>query len=89
MPGSPQTTEIVSRWRDAPPSACLCSRSVDFLRRTSQLKDLDFILAHIDDLREVFEVRDGEVKMVRAAGRAHCRPRARRSFGAGQELLSY
>jgi 2-phosphosulfolactate phosphatase len=65
QPGSPETAEIVSRWRDATPSACLCSRSVDFLRRTSQLGDLDFILAHIDDLRDVFEVRDGEVKMVR------------------------
>jgi len=40
--------------------------AVDFLRRPSQLRDLDFILAHIDDLREVFEVRDGEVKMIRA-----------------------
>src|SRR5262249_22359579 len=47
LPGSPQTIDVVSRWRDAPPSACLCSRSVDFLRRTNQLRDLDFILAHI------------------------------------------
>src|SRR5437868_5279485 len=60
LPGSSQTSEIVSRWRHAPPSACLCSRSVDFLRRTNQLRDVDFILAHIDDLRDVFEVRDGE-----------------------------
>ena len=71
LPGNPQTADIVRRWRDAPPSACLCSRSVDFLRRTSQLSDLDFILAHIDDLREVFEVRDGEVKMIRPASPAH------------------
>ena len=63
-------------WRDALPSACLCSRSVDFLRRTGQLTDLDFILAHIDDLQEVFEVRDGEVKMIRASAQAHCRPRS-------------
>jgi hypothetical protein len=62
---------------------------VDFLRRTSQLRDLDFILAHIDDLRDVFEVRDGEVKMVRAAAHWHCRPRVRRRFGAGQECLSF
>ena len=64
-PASPQTVDIVGRWRDAPPGACLGSRSVDFLRRTSQLRDLDFILAHIDDRREVFEMRDGEVKMIR------------------------
>ncbi|HWB85979.1 MAG TPA: 2-phosphosulfolactate phosphatase [Bryobacteraceae bacterium] len=66
-PGSSKTAGIVNRWRDAPPRACLCSRSVDFLRRTSQLRDLDFILAHIDDLPHVFEVRDGEVKMIQAA----------------------
>jgi 2-phosphosulfolactate phosphatase len=76
LPESPQTADIVSRWRDAPPSACLCSRSVDFLRRTDQLTDLDFILAHIDDLQEVFEVRDGEVKMIKAPAQAHCRPRS-------------
>ncbi len=59
-----QTAGIVSRWGDAPPSACLGSCSVDFLRRTRQLRDLDFILAHIDDVSEVFEVREGEVKMI-------------------------
>ncbi len=89
LPGNLRTPEIVSRWRDAPPRACLRSRSVDFLRRTSQLRDLDFILAHIDDLRDVFEVRDGEVKMVRATAHTHCRPWARRSSGAGQECLSF
>ena len=89
LPGSQQTTDIVKRWRDAPPSACLGSRSVDFLRRTGQLGDLDFILSHIDDLREVFEVRDGEVKMLRVAAHVQCRPRARRWFGAGEECLSF
>ena len=64
LPGSSRTADIVKRWRDAPPSACLCSRSVDFLRRTSQMRDLEFILAHIDDVREVFEVRNGEVQPI-------------------------
>ena len=66
-PGSPQTADVVRRWRDAPPSACLCSHSVDFLRRTGQLNDLDFILGHIDDLPNVFEIRNGEVRMIPAA----------------------
>jgi len=63
-PGSARTTEVVGRWRDAAPTACLCSRSVDFLRRTGQLRDLDFILGHIDDLPQVFEIRNGEVRTV-------------------------
>ena len=60
--GSMQTTEVVRRWGDAVPHECLCSRSVDFLKRTGRLSDLDFILGHIDDLPQVFEIRDGEVK---------------------------
>jgi 2-phosphosulfolactate phosphatase len=62
-----QTGDVVSRWGDAPPDACLCSHSVDFLKRSGQLCDLDFILAHIDDLRRVFEVRSGEVVERRCA----------------------
>ena len=56
-----RTVEIVERWRDSPAKACLCSRSVDFLRRSGQLRDLDFILSHVDDLNAVFPVRAGEV----------------------------
>jgi 2-phosphosulfolactate phosphatase len=63
-PESAQTKGVVGRWRGAPPEACLCSRSVDYLRRTGQLRDLDFILAHMDDLRAVFTVRNGEVEMI-------------------------
>jgi len=68
LPGNSETSALVSRWRDAPPEACLGSRSVDFLKRTGRTKDLDYILAHIDDLRHVFAVRNGEVKMI--SGRA-------------------
>jgi 2-phosphosulfolactate phosphatase len=64
LPGTRFTTEIVDRWQDAPAHACLCSRSVDFLRRTGQLQDLDFILSHIDDLPAVFVLREGEVAMI-------------------------
>jgi len=63
-PANAQTKAVVSRWRDADAEACLCSRSVDFLRRTDQLKDLDFILTHINDLGAVFTVKNGEVKVI-------------------------
>jgi 2-phosphosulfolactate phosphatase len=69
-PENQETAALVNRWRDAPAGACLCSHSVDFLRRTGQLRDLDFILDHIDDLRAVFAVRDGEVKMIAQEERA-------------------
>jgi 2-phosphosulfolactate phosphatase len=62
--GSALTSEVVKSWCDAPATACLVSRSVDFLQRTGQLRDLDFILGHIDDLDQVFEVRNGEVQVI-------------------------
>src|SRR6266481_5414083 len=86
IPSNPQTAALVSRWRTAPPEACLCSNSVDYLRRTGQLRDLKFILAHIDDLRAVFTVRNGEVKMIpetRASAAhsfLHTRTNCRRRF---------
>jgi len=64
LPENSRTTSIVDRWRDAPPQACLCSRSVEFLTRTGRFNDLDFILTHIDDLRAVFAVLNGEVKLL-------------------------
>ncbi len=76
---SAQTDDVVRRWRDAPPTACLCSRSVDFLKRTGQLRDLDFILRHVDDLGQVFKIRNGEVKALRAPARTHRRAPLRRS----------
>jgi 2-phosphosulfolactate phosphatase len=65
LPGNPETAALISRWRGQPPEACLCSRSVSFLKRTDRIRDLDFIFAHIDDLRAVFVVRNGEVCMIR------------------------
>ena len=64
QPGNSETGELVRRWENAPPKACLMSRSVDYLLRSGQLKDLDFILNHIDDLRCVFAVEAGEVRMI-------------------------
>lgn len=70
---NPETYSVVNRWQDAPPSACLCSNSIGFLKRTGKLQDLDYILAHIDDLQRIFEVRNGEVTMSRPAGRSRLR----------------
>ena len=55
------TGEIVRRWREASPEACLVSNSVKYLRRTGQLEDLDFVLSHINDVHSAFLLCDGEV----------------------------
>jgi phosphosulfolactate phosphohydrolase-like enzyme len=55
------TAALVRRWRTASPDAWLVSKSVHYLRASGQLEDLDFILAHQDDLPDVFQLHHGEV----------------------------
>ena len=44
------TLRLVERWRGAPHDAFRLSQSVDYLQRSGQLRDLDFILSHFDDV---------------------------------------
>ena len=67
-----RTQCIVDLWGTAPAEACLCSKSVAYLRRSGQIKDLDFTLEHVNDLPHVFTMRDGEVVTVATAIRAEC-----------------
>ena len=41
---------LVERWGTASHGAFLMSRSVAYLQRSGQLRDLDFILRHLDDV---------------------------------------
>lgn len=66
-----RTGALVARWRHQSPEACLSSRSVGFLKRTGRLHDLDFIFSHIDDLPDIFAVRNGEVLRHRATPGTH------------------
>ena len=61
QPENDRTSALVERWGTATVEACLCSKSVSYLRRSGQTKDLDFTLAHVNDLPDVFMVKDGEV----------------------------
>jgi 2-phosphosulfolactate phosphatase len=66
-----RTARLIARWSGAPPEAFLASKSVDYLRRSGQLHDLEFILDHVDDLDEVFELCGGEL-VPAERGRARC-----------------
>lgn len=61
-----QTEALIDEWRGQPVERIVESRSAVYLRDTGQLADLDFILAHVDDLDEVHRM-DGE-ELVLAAG---------------------
>jgi len=61
------TEAIVTRWQGAPVEACLVSKSIDYLARSRQLDDLDFVLSHVNDLAEVFALDNDEVVRVAPA----------------------
>lgn len=60
-PANEATLSLIKTWATERPEAALHSKSADYLRRTGQSQDLDFILAHINDLGDSYEVRSGEV----------------------------
>jgi 2-phosphosulfolactate phosphatase len=61
------TEEIVDRWGDRRPEDIAGGASAGYLEASGQGDDIQFILAHIDDLDQAFLLRDGEV--VAASGR--------------------
>jgi len=63
----PNTVDLVGRWSGSPPDACFASNSVRYLRRSGQMEDLEFILAHVNDLSAACVMRYGEVALAPAA----------------------
>ena len=64
QPANQTTEEIVERWSGAPVDGFLISKSVEYLRRTGQLPDLDYILSHVDDIQAVFVLKEKEIIMI-------------------------
>jgi 2-phosphosulfolactate phosphatase len=59
-----RTEDIVERWRGAPVAAISSGASAAYLRRTGQLRDLEFVLAHVDDIGETYRAQSGRVVRV-------------------------
>lgn len=59
--GDELTERLLDRWVDAPLETLRDGRSAKYLLDTDQGQDLDFVLSHVDDLRDVFAVSNGEV----------------------------
>jgi 2-phosphosulfolactate phosphatase len=59
-----ETLEFVERWSGAPLSACTKGKSAAYLRSSGQLNDLDFILAHVNDVNAVFKMDCDEIMML-------------------------
>jgi hypothetical protein len=59
-PGDTATVECIERWRDASLHVIREGRSADYLRRSQQEHDLEFVLSHIDDVATVPWLATGE-----------------------------
>lgn len=61
---TPQTSELVARWHKASTAEVRGTESAQYLERSGQLEDLEFVLAHVDDLATVPSLADGHLTAV-------------------------
>jgi 2-phosphosulfolactate phosphatase len=61
VPEDNKTAAIVNLWKDKPVTVCGEGKSAEYLRRSGQIKDLDFILKHINDLKSALSVKNDEI----------------------------
>jgi 2-phosphosulfolactate phosphatase len=66
-PEDKETAEIVDRWEKAPQDAWHRSKSMEYLRKTAQFADLDFVQEHVNDLPAAFMLKHGEVVLIPVA----------------------
>jgi 2-phosphosulfolactate phosphatase len=63
-PQDTRTAAIIEQWSGAPVDSIIPGPSAEYLHKSGQVRDLDFILAHIDDLDEVYRYERGQVIQV-------------------------
>src|SRR5712692_514836 len=56
-----RTAAIVEQWSGAPVNSIVNGPSADYLRNSGQVKDLEFILSHVDDLKDVYRFERSQV----------------------------
>jgi 2-phosphosulfolactate phosphatase len=61
QPSNVLVEEIANRWGAARDDSFMDGHSVRYLADTGQMYDAEFVLAHIDDLDDVYEMRNGEL----------------------------
>ncbi len=62
-----ETEDIISLWSGVSPEIVRDGQSADYLRRSGQLHDLEFVIHHIDDLDIVPQLIDGELVVASGA----------------------
>jgi 2-phosphosulfolactate phosphatase len=64
VPEDEKTAAVINLWKDKPVTVCGEGKSAEYLRRSGQIKDLDFILRHVNDLNFAFSVKNDEIVKV-------------------------
>ena len=59
-----KTSDLVSRWHNTSADEIRSGKSAEYLNRSGQQEDLEFILDHIDDLDTVPSLVNGELAPV-------------------------
>ena len=77
-PENDRTADIVEQWREEPVAACATGASGAYLQRSGQLDDLDFVLAHVNDLSTVFMLEGRELVAVRPSAQSSAHTRVAR-----------
>jgi 2-phosphosulfolactate phosphatase len=60
-PQDARTEALIEQWSGTPVNAITSGASADYLRKSGQTRDLDFILTHVNDLDEVYRFERGQV----------------------------
>ena len=63
-----ETKEIISHWSGKSPEEIRGGESAEYLKRTGQIHDLEFILYHIDDIDVVPMFENG--KLIQVSGKS-------------------
>jgi len=59
-----RTRDLIARWTGANLDSAREGRSADYLKRSGQVHDLEFVLHHFDDLDVVPQLIDGKLEIV-------------------------
>jgi 2-phosphosulfolactate phosphatase len=56
-----KTGKIVNRWMNELATVCGEGKSAEYLRRSGQIRDLDYILRHLNDLKTPLSIKKDEI----------------------------
>lgn len=67
VPENQMTMDIIERWRAESPKAAWKGKSADYLRNSGQVRDLEFILSHTNDLEPGYVMKGNELIVLQSA----------------------